>query len=69
MGEDRCVYRVLVGKRGGKRPLGRPGEDGRILLKCIFRNWDGEGMDLIDLAQVTDSWWTLVNAVMNFRFL
>jgi hypothetical protein len=33
MGEERCVYRGLVGKPEGKRPLGRPGEDGRIILK------------------------------------
>jgi hypothetical protein len=42
MGEGRGVYRVLVGKPGGKRPLGRPGIDGRILLRCIFRKWDVE---------------------------
>jgi len=31
------VYRVLVGKPEGKRPLGDPGIDGRIILRWIFR--------------------------------
>jgi hypothetical protein len=33
MGERRGVYRVSVGKPEGKRPLGRPGVDGRIILR------------------------------------
>ena len=40
MGERRGVYRVLVGKPEGKRPMGRPGADGRIILRWIFRKWD-----------------------------
>jgi hypothetical protein len=38
MGEGRGVYRVLVGKREGKKPLGRP--SGRIILEWIFKKWD-----------------------------
>ena len=34
------MYRVLVGKLEGKRPLGRPGADGRIILRLIFRKCD-----------------------------
>jgi hypothetical protein len=34
------VYRVWVGKPKVKRPLGRPGIDGRIILRWIFRKWD-----------------------------
>jgi hypothetical protein len=40
MGEKRCVYRVLVGKPEGKRPLGDPGVGGRIILGLIFGKWD-----------------------------
>ena len=41
MGEGRVVHRVLVGKPEGKRPLGRPDVDGRIMLRLIFRKWEG----------------------------
>jgi hypothetical protein len=34
------VYRVLVWKPAGKRPLGRPGVDGRTILRWTFRKWD-----------------------------
>jgi len=40
MEERTGVCRVLVGKPEGKRPLGRPGVDGRIILRWIFRKWD-----------------------------
>ena len=43
-----------------------PGVGGRIILKLIFRKWDG-GMDWIDLAQNMDRWRALVNAVMYLR--
>jgi len=62
MGRD--VYRVLVGKLEGKRPLGRPRrrwED----IKMDFQEVGCGGMDWIDLAQDRDSWRALVNAVMN----
>ena len=38
--ERRGEYRVLLGKPKRKRPLGRPGVDGRIMLRWIFRNWN-----------------------------
>ena len=40
MGEERVVYRVLVGKPEGKRPVGRPRRRWRIILGCISRRWD-----------------------------
>jgi hypothetical protein len=46
--------------------LGDPGVDGRIILKWIFKEWNG-GMNWIELAQDRDRWWAVVNAVMNFR--
>jgi hypothetical protein len=47
-------------------PLIDPSVDGRIILKRIFKTWDG-GMDWIVLAQDRDRWRALVNAVMNLR--
>jgi hypothetical protein len=46
--------------------LEETGVDGRIILKRIFKKWDG-GMDWIELAQDRDRWRALVNAVMNLR--
>jgi hypothetical protein len=43
-----------------------PGIDGRIILRWIFRKWDGGGMDWIDLDEDRDRWLVLVNTVMNF---
>ena len=40
MGEERVVYRVLVGKPEGRRPRGDLGVDGRIILGWISRKWD-----------------------------
>jgi hypothetical protein len=38
-----------------------------VLLKCIFKEWDGRDVEWIDLAQETERWRALVNAVMNLR--
>jgi hypothetical protein len=46
--------------------LGDPGVDGRIILKWIFKTWDG-GMDRIELAQNRDGRRAVVNAVINLR--
>ena len=56
-----------MGKPEGKRPLGRPRSDGRIILRWIFKEWDVGVMDWIDLAQDRDSWRVLVNVVMNLH--
>jgi len=67
MGERRGVYRGLVGKPEGKRPLGRPRRRWEDNIKmdlqemgCGDRNW-------IDLAQDRDRCRALMNAVMNLR--
>ena len=67
MGEERGLYRVLVGKPEGKRPLGRPRrrwvDNIRMDLQevgCVYMDWIG-------LAQDRDGWRTLVSAVMNLR--
>ena len=69
MGERKYVYRVLVGSRRERDHLEDSGVDGRIILRCTFRKWDGgrNGMDWIDLAQDRDRWRALVKAVMNLR--
>jgi hypothetical protein len=56
-----------VGKPEGKRPLGRPGIDWRIIFRRIFMKWDGS-MDWIDLAQDRDRWRDVLNEVMNLQF-
>jgi hypothetical protein len=55
MGEGKGAYRILVGKPEGRHHLGDPGIDGRIIINCIFKLWDG-GMDWIELAQDRDRW-------------
>jgi len=47
--------------------LGDPGVDGKIILRWIFRKWDVEVWDWIELAQAGDRWRALVTAVMNLR--
>jgi hypothetical protein len=48
--------------------LEEPGVDGRIILRWIFRK-TARGIDWIDLAQYSDRWRALVNALINLRFL
>jgi len=68
MGESRGVYRILVGKTEGKRPLGRPGGGGwEDNIKTDLQEVGCESVDWIDLAQYRDRWWILVNAAMNLQ--
>jgi hypothetical protein len=66
MGEGRGVYRVLVGRPEGKRPVGRPRrrwEEIRMDLQEV--GWWCE--DWIGLAQDRGRWRALVSAVMNLQ--
>jgi hypothetical protein len=68
MGEEITVYKVLVGKPEGKRPLGRPRrrwEDGVRMNHMMILL----GSDWIRLAPDRDHWRAVVNAVMNLRVL
>ena len=67
MVERRGVYRVLVGKPGGKRPIGRPRRRWEDNIKVDLQEVGCGGLDWIELAQNEDRWRVLVNAVMNFR--
>ena len=67
MGEKRGMYRVLVGKPVGKKPLGRPR---RRWVDNIMTDLQEVGcgyMDWIGLAQDRDSWRTLMSAIINLR--
>ena len=66
-GERRGVYRVLVGRPEGKRPLGRPRRRWMDNIKMDILEVGYGGMDWIELAKVMDSWRALVSAVMNIR--
>jgi len=67
MGEERGVYRVLVGKLEGKRPLGRPRRRWVDNIRMDLQEVGCWYMDWIGLAQDRDRWRTLVSAVKNFR--
>jgi len=68
MGERVGVYRVLVGKPEGKRPLGRPRHRWEDNIKVDIQEVGCGGMDWIELAQDRDRWPVFVNAVMNLGF-
>ena len=59
------VYRVLVGKPAGRRPLGRPRRRWVDNIRMDLQEVGCGYMDWIGLAQNRDSWRTLVSAVMN----
>jgi hypothetical protein len=65
MGAQRVVYRVLVGKPEGKRPLGRPRLRWADNIKVDLQEVGHGCMDWIELAQDIDRCRALVNAVLN----
>jgi hypothetical protein len=66
-GEKRNVYRLLVGKSEGKRPLGRPRRRWIDNIKMDFLEIGVNVVDWIRLAQDRYRWRALVNSVMNLR--
>jgi hypothetical protein len=56
-----------VGKREGNRAIGRPKRRWVDNIKVKLQEVGCGGMEWIELAQDTDRWQALVNAVMNFR--
>jgi hypothetical protein len=56
MREKRNVYRILVEKPEGKRPLGRPRRRGVDNIKTDLREIGWDGVDWIDLAKDRDQW-------------
>jgi hypothetical protein len=69
MGEDRDVYRVLVVKPEGKRPLGRPRRRWDDNIKIYIQEVGGGGGDWMELAQDRDKRRALVGTVRDFRVL
>ena len=61
------VYRVLVGKPEGKRPLGRARRRWVDNIRTDLQEVECGYMDWIGLAQDRDMWRTLVSTVMNLR--
>ena len=67
VGVEKGVYRVLVGKPKGRRPLGRPRRRWVDNVRLDLQEVECGYMDLIGLAQDRDRFRTLVSAVMNLR--
>jgi hypothetical protein len=67
MGEVRGVYRVLVGRPEGKRPLGRPRRRWEDNIKKHLRETGIDGANWIRLDQDRVRWRAFVNTVMKLR--
>jgi hypothetical protein len=67
MGEGKGVYRVLIGRPEGKRPLERPRRRWGDNIKMDLREIGIDGASWIQLAQGRVQWWAFVNTVMNLR--
>jgi hypothetical protein len=65
--KGRGVYRVLVGRPEGKRPLGRPRRWWEDNIKMDLREIWIDGASWIQLAQDRVQWWASVNTVINLR--
>jgi hypothetical protein len=61
------IYRALVGKPEGKKPLGRPSRRCEDNTKIDIQEVRWWSMDWIELAQDRDRRWALVNVIMNLQ--
>jgi hypothetical protein len=66
MQERRSMYKVLVEKPEGKRTLGKPRCRWKNNIRTDIQEVELGGMDWVALAQDRDSWWSFVNAALNF---
>jgi hypothetical protein len=67
MREEGGVYRVLIGRPEGKRPLGRPRRRWEDNIKLDPRKIGIEGVNWIQLVHDRAQWRTFLNTVMNVR--
>jgi hypothetical protein len=67
MGKERGVYKVLVEKPEGKRPVGRPRRRWEDNINADFQEVRCGGMVWIELAQSRERWRALLIAVVKFR--
>jgi hypothetical protein len=68
-GEERGVYRVLIGRPEGRRPLGRSRHRWEDNIKMDLREIGINGVNWIQLVQDRVQWWTCVNMAMNLWVL
>ena len=66
-GDEKCIRGFGRETRGKRENLEDQDVNGRIILKCMFKNWDGGPLDWIDLTQDSDRGKALANAVMNLQ--
>jgi hypothetical protein len=69
MREEKNVYRALMGKPEGKRPLERPRRRWEDRIRMDLREIGLGSVNWIQLAQDRDRWQAIVNTVMNLRVL
>jgi len=65
--EMRGIFRGLVWKPEGKRPVGKPSRRWEDNIKTDLQELGCGGMDWVELAQDRDRWRAVVNVVMKLR--